>query len=233
MAAGSRHLIVNADDFGASRGVNRGIIEGHTEGVVTSASLLVTGSAVDEAVALSREHRDLAVGLHWDVWGEDERDFDVDDHDAVRSEFARQLKMFEDLMQSEPTHVDSHKHAHLRDGVFAVVQELVEPLEVPLRGDGRVNWIGGFYAQWEWRVTDLEHVSVDALEGILRNEVPSGWTEISCHPGYRSPDYESVYLDEREAELRTLCDPAVRSLLGELGLELSSYRDWSVARSSV
>ena len=51
-----RHVIVNADDFGASTGTNRGIVECHTRGVLTSTSMMVTGAAVDEAVELSREH---------------------------------------------------------------------------------------------------------------------------------------------------------------------------------
>jgi len=58
-----RNLIVNADDFGASEGVNRGIVDCHNRGVVTSTSLMVTGRAVDEAVGLAGDHRDLAVGL--------------------------------------------------------------------------------------------------------------------------------------------------------------------------
>src|SRR4051812_27720069 len=47
-------LIFNADDFGASTGVNRGILECHTRGVVTSTSLIVTGRAVQEAISMSR-----------------------------------------------------------------------------------------------------------------------------------------------------------------------------------
>ena len=59
-----RLLIVNADDFGLSPGINRGIIEAHRRGVVTSTSLMATGDAFDEAVALSRAHRDLSIGVH-------------------------------------------------------------------------------------------------------------------------------------------------------------------------
>ena len=221
----ARYLIVNADDFGASEGVNRGIIECHTRGIVTSTSLMVTGRAVDEAVDLSRAHPELAIGLHWDVWGEDEREFDTEDLDAVRAEFARQLEAFHDLMGRGPTHVDSHRHAHREDHVMPVFRELVEPLGVPLRGDGRVTFVGGFYAQWEWGVTDLAHVSVEALERMLREEVPPGWTEFSCHPGYRSPGYEAVYLDEREAEVRTLTDPRIRRAIESQGITLASYAD--------
>ncbi len=109
-------------------------------------------------------------------------------------------------------------------------RELVEPLGVPLREDGRVGFVGGFYAQWEWMVTNLEYVSVPFLQRMLREEVPEGWTEFSCHPGYRSPDYTAVYLEEREAEVRTLTDPRIRQTIEELGLRLVSYADYRAAR---
>jgi chitin disaccharide deacetylase len=222
-----RYVIFNADDFGASTGINRGIVEAHTRGVVTSASLMVTGRACPEAAALARDHPDLAVGLHWDVWGEDERSFDLGDEGAVRAEVRRQLDDFHRLVGRAPTHVDSHKHAHLDERVLPVVRELVEPLCVPVRADGAVEFVGGFYAQWEWEVTELEHVGMSALQGILRNETADGWTEISCHPGYRGPDFTSVYDAERETELATLTDPAVRRTLDECGLQLASYADWA------
>ena len=105
-------------------------------------------------------------------------------------------------------------------------RELVAPLGVPLRGDGRVNFVGGFYAQWEWQVTNLEYVSVSFLQRLLREEVPAGWTEISCHPGYPSPDFRAVYLHERAAEVRTLTDSRIRQTLDELGIRLVSYADY-------
>ena len=224
-----RHLIVNADDLGASSGVNRGILECHTRGVVTSASLMVTGRAVAEAVAMSRDAPDLAVGLHFDVWGEDEREFDTADVQAVRDEFQRQLEEFHRMLGRAPTHVDSHRHVHREDHLMPVFEEVVAPLGVPLRGDGAVRFVGGFYAQWEWKVTELEHVSVPALERMLREEVPPGWTEFSCHPGYVTPDYSAVYLSEREEEVRTLTDPRVRDAIEELGISLVSYADYAAA----
>jgi predicted glycoside hydrolase/deacetylase ChbG (UPF0249 family) len=224
-----KYLIVIADDFGASAGVNRGILECHTHGVVTSTSLMVTGRAVHEAVALGRDHPALAVGLHFDVCGEDEREFDTDDVTAIRDEFRRQLDEFHRLLGRLPTHVDSHRHVHRQEHLMPVFRELVAPLGVPLRDDGRVNFVGGFYAQWEWQVTNLEYVSVPFLQRLLREEVAEGWTELSCHPGYPSPDYTSVYLAEREAELRTLTDPRVRQTLDELGIRLASFADYREA----
>jgi chitin disaccharide deacetylase len=222
----AKYLIVNADDFGASTGVNRGILECHTGGIVTSTSLMVTGRAVREAVAVSHDRPALAVGLHWDVCGEDERDFDLEDVAAVRDEFRRQLDEFHRLLGRMPTHVDSHRHAHREDHLLPLFRELVAPFGVPLRDDGRVRFVGGFYAQWEWLVTNLEYVSVPFLQRMLREEVAEGWTEFSCHPGYRSPDFSSVYLVEREAEVRTLTDPRIRQNIEELGIRLVSYADY-------
>ena len=221
------HLIFNADDFGASAGVNRGIVDCHVRGVVTSTSMTVTGQSAVEAAAMARDHPSLAIGLHWDVWGEDEREFDLSDHRGVRDEFHRQLDTFEKLLGRLPTHVDSHRHAHLEPGMFDLFDELVRPLGVPLRGDGRVRFVGGFYAQWEWKVTNLEYVSVEFLQGMIGTEVPDGWTEFSCHPAYVTSDYlHSVYLHEREAELATLTDPRVRGCIDESGIVLSSFADY-------
>ena len=63
-ATAARRLIVNADDFGMSEAVNEAIIRAHREGVLTSASLMVTGEAAAQAVKLAKENPRLAVGIH-------------------------------------------------------------------------------------------------------------------------------------------------------------------------
>lgn len=59
-----RRLIINADDFGFTSGVNRAIVEGHTRGVVTSSTLMATGGAFSEAVELGKTVPQLSVGCH-------------------------------------------------------------------------------------------------------------------------------------------------------------------------
>jgi len=59
-----RRLIVNADDFGIASGVNRGVVEGHQNGVITSATLMACGARFDEAVALAAQAQKLSVGCH-------------------------------------------------------------------------------------------------------------------------------------------------------------------------
>ncbi|HTU32379.1 MAG TPA: ChbG/HpnK family deacetylase [Candidatus Acidoferrum sp.] len=59
-----RRLIVNADDFGFTAGVNRAIVEAHTRGIVTSSTLMAHGKAFDEAVKLAQSTPGLSVGCH-------------------------------------------------------------------------------------------------------------------------------------------------------------------------
>lgn len=59
-----RRLIVNADDFGLTAGVNRAIIEAHEAGVVSSATLMANGQAFDEAIDLAHSRPGLSVGCH-------------------------------------------------------------------------------------------------------------------------------------------------------------------------
>jgi len=59
-----RRLIVNADDFGFTAGVNRAIVEAHTRGIVTSSTLMAKGRAFEDAVRLARTVPRLSVGCH-------------------------------------------------------------------------------------------------------------------------------------------------------------------------
>ncbi len=59
-----RRLIVNADDFGFTAGVNRAIVEAHTRGIVTSSTLMANGRAFEDAVKLARTTPTLAIGCH-------------------------------------------------------------------------------------------------------------------------------------------------------------------------
>jgi len=59
-----RRLIVNADDFGYTSGVNRAIVDAHTRGVVTSSTLMANGGAFDEAVGLAGTVPKLSIGCH-------------------------------------------------------------------------------------------------------------------------------------------------------------------------
>ena len=59
-----RRLIINADDFGFTAGVNRGIVEAHEHGVVTSTTLMANGAAFRQATELAKQFPKLSIGCH-------------------------------------------------------------------------------------------------------------------------------------------------------------------------
>jgi predicted glycoside hydrolase/deacetylase ChbG (UPF0249 family) len=221
----TRTVIINADDFGAAPGINRGIVRCHTHGVLTSTSLMVDAGAAQEAAALAAAHPTLAVGLHWDLDGVRAPAVDLEDPAAVRAELERQLAAAERLLGHAPTHLDSHHHVHREPEVEPIARELAARLGVPLRGSSPVRYVGGFYAQWEPGVDDLQHVSLDALVYILEHDLGDAWTELGCHPGYVDAEFRSAYREPREAELATLTDPAARAALDARGVALASFAD--------
>lgn len=214
-----RRLIVNADDLGLSDGINRGIIEAHLAGVVTSTSLMVDGPAAEPAAMLSREHPSLSVGLHF---VDDGPDLDQPGH--AEREFARQLEHFRALVGAAPTHVDSHHHVHFtRMATFA---RLVGPLGVPLRGDGHVRYLGAFFAHPRPGDVDCDRIRPPFLLGLLEREALGEFNELGCHPGRVTDELRSSYAQEREVELATLTELGLEGRIEAIGLRLANYRDW-------
>jgi predicted glycoside hydrolase/deacetylase ChbG (UPF0249 family) len=222
---GRKFVLFNADDFGYSHGINRGIAEAHLEGVVTSTSMMVNTPATQEAARMAVDLPGLSIGLHVNFTNEADRLVDFYDPAVCRSEIRRQHDVFQRIMGRNPTHLDSHQHVHRVKGVRDIFFEAAAEWGLHLRDAAPVTYKGGFYAQWEYGVGNPDKVSLEALERILRNEIPEGVFEMCVHPGYVDPDFSSVYHDEREWELRTLCDPRVREILQEEGIQLIGYRD--------
>jgi hopanoid biosynthesis associated protein HpnK len=150
-------LIVTGDDFGFSKGVNRAIVEAHGRGILTSASLMVTGDAAQEAVALAHRRPSLAVGLHLVVvrgkaalppWRiprlVDARGFFSPDpvrsglryafsraaRRELREEIRGQLELFRQT-GLELSHVDGHLHMHLHPAVLSTLVELSGQYRIP------------------------------------------------------------------------------------------------------
>jgi hopanoid biosynthesis associated protein HpnK len=152
-----RTLVVTGDDFGFSRGVNRAILEAHERGILTSASLMVTGEAAAEAVALARSSPGLAVGLHLVVvhgraalppreiprlvdaagrfrGGPVSAGLRYQFSGEARRELEREIRaQLERFRESGLTlsHVDGHHHMHLHPVVLGVLLDLAEEFQIP------------------------------------------------------------------------------------------------------
>ena len=228
-----RILIVNADDFGQSPGVNAGVIEGHERGIVTSASLLVHWPGAPEAAEYARLGRSLGVGLHLDLahwtyvegeWVSDYERVSLSDPEAVEREVRRQLDLFRDLVGRDPTHLDSHQHVHLQDPAESAAARLAAELGVVLRSrSSTVRYCGDFYGQTGKGEPFPEGIRVERLVELIES-LPPGPSELACHPG-RGLGPDAAYGPERERELAALCDPRVREAIERRDVVLRSFAD--------
>jgi len=107
-----RLVIVNADDLGMSAEIDRGILEAHDRGIVTSASLLVDSPDAEAAVEQARRRPALGLGIHVAFDTRGKWLIDVQDLDAVQREIDRQLDRFVRMTGGPPDHIDSHHHVH-------------------------------------------------------------------------------------------------------------------------
>lgn len=225
-----RRLIVNADDFGRSAGINRGVIHSHEQGIVTSASLMVCWPDSAAAAAYARSQPSLSIGLHVDVgewsfrnrgWRKLYQWIDPDDPASADREARMQLERFRDLVGRDPTHLDSHQHVHRRSPMREVLGHLAASLGVPLRHYSSVRYCGDFYGQTATG-EPLPHLIATATLTALLRQLPRGVTELACHPGI-GDDVESMYRKERCVELTTLCDGTIRHVLEEEEIRLVSF----------
>lgn len=230
---GVRYLIVNADDFGLSDGVNAGVAMAHERGILTSASLMVRGAAAAKAARYGQEHPELSLGLHVDLgeWRYVNCEWQIayqvvpsTDLEAVAGEIHRQLSTFRLLVGRSPTHLDSHQHVHRSEPARNVLRGLARELNVVLRAEnGHVRYCGDFYGQSDKGYAYPEGISPERLATIL-SALPAGITELGCHPG-NGTDPASVYNAERAVEVQALCDPRVRAALRAEGIVLRSFQD--------
>ena len=228
---GKKYVIVNADDFGMSPGVNRGIIQTHEHGIVTSASLLVHWPAAVEAAAYSRRHENFSVGIHVDLgewrfrhvrWSPNYQRVNLKDAKAVEKEVANQLALFFKLVGRAPSHLDSHQHVHHQEPVHTILLQLANTLNIPLRSySNRIHYCGKFYGKTAEGKPLPGALSLSSLITILQS-LPSGFTELGCHPG-EAKDVQTDYREERLQEMNILCHPNIRKTLQVLHIQLCSF----------
>ena len=225
-----RALIVNADDFGRSPGINEGVEQAHEHGIVTSASLMVRWPAAGEAAAYAREQSTLSVGLHLDLseWRHQEGEWvrvyerAAEEPAAVEQEVRAQLEEFRSLLGVDPTHLDSHQHVHRYDPARTALAALGDELGVPVRGiTPTVAYRGDFYGQTD-RGEPLADVLTDRFLADLIRSLGHGVTELGCHPAARV-DFDLAYAQERLVELQALCSSAVQAIVAEEHVELVSF----------
>lgn len=218
-----KYLIVNGDDFGASRGVNRAIVELYEKGVLTSTSLMVAMPAADEAAELARKAPGLGVGLHVALTDEETTELvNFSDTEACAAAIEAQIERCLELLGRLPTHLDSHQNVHRDERLQPLFEAIALRYGLPLREHSPARYFSNFYGQWDGE-PHPEHIGIESLLKMLDSELRDGVTELSCHPGYPGPDFASPYDAEREIEVRTLSDPKLREYLAAREVQLINF----------
>jgi predicted glycoside hydrolase/deacetylase ChbG (UPF0249 family) len=194
-------LVVNADDLGYDPEIDRGIFEAHARGLVTSATAMVDTPFARAALAAAPAT--LGVGLHAVLDpGMSRRSAE----EVLRAQLAR----FVELRGAEPTHLDSHKHAHAAPAVLEAFAAVARERGLPVRAiDARMRdalrargvvapdrFLGDAALRPAW----TEEALVVALASL-----GEGTTELMAHPGYAPLHARTSFGRERETELAALC----------------------------
>ncbi|MEQ1886322.1 MAG: ChbG/HpnK family deacetylase [Bryobacteraceae bacterium] len=133
-----KKLVVNADDFGFTRDVNRGIVEAHAEGILTATTLMANGAAFEDAVQLAKQHPSLDIGVHLVVVGDPPYPPTV--AKLTLAVALGQIPIFDEFVKQvrkilnagiRPTHLDTHKHTHLLPPVLDAVARISEEFQIP------------------------------------------------------------------------------------------------------
>src|SRR2546430_11517086 len=124
MRPSAKRLIVNADDLGYDPEIDRGILEAHAHGLVTSATAMVDTPFA--TAALRAAPASLRVGLHAVLDPALPRA-------QAEAELLRQIARFAALRGAQPTHLDSHKHHHARPELLAAFADVASAQALPVR----------------------------------------------------------------------------------------------------
>ncbi len=204
-------MIFNADDFGVTRGVNDGIIRAHREGVLSSATLMATGIAFDDAVAHAKRNPSLGVGCHLVLVGEksvsDPREIPtlVDSTGRLpaslasfvakvtarhirRKDIATELRAQIQKIRAagiEPTHVDTHKHTHAHPRVMEIVCQVAHEL-----GISRIRKpIESFADSWRSTTALGKGAATQVVAASAVRMIRPRFEALAKKYGMRSPDH--------------------------------------------
>jgi predicted glycoside hydrolase/deacetylase ChbG (UPF0249 family) len=217
-----KFLIVNADDFGLTSGVNRAVIEAHTRGILTSTTVMANMPAFEDAVRLAKDHPGLGIGLHFNITQGapiaeaarvrsllDERGEFLGTSTAllVRS-LAGRLRVSEVELELRAqiervlraglqlTHVDSHKHAHALPQVAGVIARVIGDYGIRAVRLPREHWRFDASAKWAQSLGALGLAQLCRIStGQLRRSgirTADGTSELMSHPGYEDAELGQI-----------------------------------------
>ena len=230
-------LIVNADDFGFTRGTNLGILDAHRNGILTATTLMAAGPAFDHAVEVARDTPSLDVGVHLVLWDDGALPQRLPSFvaRAMSMRTAEVERLFttqvERVIQAgiAPTHLDTHKHTHTLPHVMRAVERVALRFGVRwVRRPFVRLWPAASGVAFTDRFMGLSLTGQMTTESLAREltRLKPGLTELMCHPARYDAELEAAptrLKQERARELTALTAPEIRAQLDTAGVQLTNY----------
>ena len=238
-------LIINADDFGLTEGVNHGIVQAFQKGIVRSTTLMMGMPATEQAIALSMENPELKVGVHLRLTTGQPMASEVPsllgndgqlqkqslfwenqgmNTEEIERELRAQIEQF--ISYDVPlSHLDGHHHCHSHPQVAPIASKLAQEYGVPIRPCGQTAQFNGKSLMFSDRFYG-DSLSTHGLLNIIEDY--KGQTqvlELMAHPAIVDKALEQVsgYSDARAQELKILTDPTLPDLLASMGIAVTDY----------
>jgi predicted glycoside hydrolase/deacetylase ChbG (UPF0249 family) len=186
---------------------------------------MIDAPAAADAVEWASQEPALGIGLHVTLTAEDATPLvDFNDRSQCAAALETQLERFQAALGRLPTHLDSHQNVHRDARLAPLFVEFAGRHHLLLREHSPARYLASFYGQWDGE-THPEQIGVENLLCLLASDLGEGITELSCHPGYVDPEFESIYHAEREIELKTLSDPRFPAFVKQQRIALITFRD--------
>lgn len=245
-----KKMIVNADDFGMTEANTIATILAHTDGILSSTTLMVNMPYADLASRLAKKHPDLGVGIHLvltvgrplvegaksftDENGNFRRPNSYEDHhphadlDELYTEWKAQIEKFIEIMGRKPTHIDSHHHVHSQPWHMEVTMRLSKEYDLPVR------------LCPEQYPEDYPYQKAPMIRGFYEDQATLDYfmtnqyglwdhpvVEVMCHPSFVDERLYTMssYAIPRIKELAVLRSPELKQWVKDNGIELISFKN--------
>jgi len=255
-----KRVIINGDDYGYTSEKNEGILKSHKEGILTSTTVM-TNIISKEAIDKILQHKNsLGIGLHLNLTkgkpisspeevptllNEDKEMFrptiwerkawdDFGDSKSIAEvelEFNKQLKRFRDILNIEPSHIDSHHFITSHKKIFPVMIKIAKENDLPIRLPAWIRKEDKYELEAElvkkakeqckttdYCILDFFCINKDPLEELIKSlrNLQQGTTEFMFHPS----TFKQGVID-----MELLTNETIKKVIKEEAIELITYKE--------
>ncbi len=245
-------VIIIADDFGMSKGVNLGILEGFLNGVVTSTSMMTNMPGFYHGIEIMKEHKNLDVGIHFVLTtgqplspkdkinsllnnsGNFEHNIErlaIADKEELKLELETQLKKFLDTGFT-PSHIDFHHEVNFAKNAVEVAIEIAKEYSLPMRGfeehsRALMDKSGVKHPQRFLHGFYGDNLTTKDLINQINLGKEEEIIEIMCHPAFVDKFLldNSSYNRQRVIELDILTNIEIINFVKEKNIKLINFKE--------